>query len=121
MQRILPGALFLAAAVTIGCAPIRVSSFVERSAEFTRFHTYGWAPAEPRATEDPRLDNNPFFHDRVRRAVEEGLSAKGLHKSTSPTPDLWMRYHANMSQSFEVTARTVPTARAAPDTIAKRG
>lgn len=102
MQRIFPGALLLAAAVTIGCAPIRVSSFVEQGVEFTQFRTYEWVPAEPSATGDPRLDDNPFFHDRVRRAVEEGLTTKGLRKSISTRPDLWMRYRANMSQSFEV-------------------
>jgi hypothetical protein len=96
-----------AAAVSIlvltGCGPMNVSSYVERNTDFTQFHTYEWGPAGALSTGDPRLDNNPFFHDYFRRAVEERLGAKGLRQATSGNPDLLFHYHASMSQSFDVS------------------
>ena len=37
------------------------------------------------ATGDPRLDNNEFFQARLKAAVEKGLGARGLEKTTSGT------------------------------------
>jgi hypothetical protein len=102
MRGIHVATVVLSSIVLIGCAPIRVSTFVERGVDFAQFHTYDWAPAAPFATGDPRLDNNPFFTGHLQSAVEEGLAAKGLRKTTSSTPDVWIRYHASMSQSFAV-------------------
>ena len=66
----------LALALT-GCATMKVSSHVERGAEFTHYRTWAWAPADEQPTGDPRLDNNPFFQDRLRGAVEHEMTRKG--------------------------------------------
>ena len=86
-----------------GCAPIHVSSFAERGVDFAQFHTYGWGPAGALSTGDPRLDNNPFFHEYFQGAVEKRLAASGLQKADSSPPDILIHYHASMSQSFAVS------------------
>ena len=86
-----------------GCAPIHVSSYLERGVDFAQYHTYEWGPADRLSTGDPRLDNNPFFHDYFQGAVDKRLIGSGLRKPASGTPDLVIHYHASMSQSFQVS------------------
>ena len=86
-----------------GCAPIRVSSFMERGVDFAQFQTYDWGPATALSTGDPRLDNNPFFHDSFQGAVEKRLTESGLRHAVSGAPDLLIQYRASMSQSFSVS------------------
>lgn len=97
-------AVAIAALALAGCATMNVGSFVERGAEFSRYRTYGWGPAEALETGDPRLDNNPFFHERVRSAVDGLLAARGFERTTSGTPDLLLHYHANITQRIDVNA-----------------
>jgi hypothetical protein len=91
----------LAALAASACAPMRVNAFVERTTNFTTFRTYAWAPADQLATGDPRLDNNEFFQERVKTAVEKGLDARGLEKTTSGTADVVLHYHASVTQRVD--------------------
>jgi hypothetical protein len=87
-----------------GCATMKVSSHVERGAEFAHYRTWAWAPADAQPTGDPRLDNNPFFQDRLRGAVEHEMTRKGYVRSTLAGPaDLLLHYHVNFSKTYEVT------------------
>jgi hypothetical protein len=93
----------LALALT-GCATMKVSSHVERGAEFTHYRSWEWAPADAQPTGDPRLDNSPFFQDRLRGAVEHEMTRKGYVRSTlAGPPDLLLHYHVNFSKTYEVT------------------
>jgi hypothetical protein len=86
------------------CAPVRVNSFLERGTDFTRYHTYTWAPDDRLSTGDPRLDSHPFFLERLQADVEKQLTTRGFEKLTAGTPDLWLHYHANITQSVDVNA-----------------
>jgi hypothetical protein len=94
--------LLIAAAVLAGCATMGVSSFVDRTADFSRYHTFGWGPPDALPTGDPRLDNNPFFKDHLEGAVEKSLAARGFTRAASGTPDLLIHYHASVTQRLEV-------------------
>ena len=85
-----------------GCATMSVSSHVERGADFARYQTYDWGPADALPTGDPRLDENPFFKDHVEGAVNRRLQVKGLTQSTTGAPDLLLHYHANISNRIDV-------------------
>lgn len=76
------------------CAPMTVRSYVERGADISAYRTYNWQPVAARSTGDPRLDNNRFFHDRIRSAVDAQLTSKGYEKTASP--DVLVLYHANV-------------------------
>jgi hypothetical protein len=93
----------IASALIAGCAPtITVSSHVDRTVDFSRYHSYDWGPADALPTGDPRLDQNPFFKDHVQGAVERQLAAKGLRLTMSDAPDLLIHYHANIARRFDV-------------------
>ena len=91
-------AIGIAALILAGCATMSVGSFAERRTDFRQYRTYTWGPVAALATGDPRLDNNPFFHERVQADVERQLAMRGLEKATSAAPDLLLHYHASITQ-----------------------
>jgi hypothetical protein len=95
-------AVAIAALALTGCASMNVSSYLERENNFPRYRTYTWAPPEALDTGDPRLDNNPFFHERIQADVEIQLAAKGFEKTESGVADLMIHYHASVSQRVDV-------------------
>jgi len=92
----------VSAAVLSACATMSIGSYVERGIDFAPYQTYEWGPADALPTGDPRLDNNPFFQDHVRGAVEKELARRGLRLAGAGTGDLLIHYHANISQRIEV-------------------
>lgn len=96
------GTLALAALVLTGCATMSVNSYTERGIDFRQYRTYKFGPADTVSTGDPRLDNNPFFNQRVQADVDKELAARGFEK-TSTRPDLLVHYHVSISQRIEGT------------------
>jgi hypothetical protein len=86
----------------MGCASLTVNSYVARSFDTGRYQTYDWAAADRGPTGDPRLDNNRFFDEHVRRQIEKQLASKGFEKTTSATPDLLLHYHASVTQEIDI-------------------
>ena len=94
----------LSALALTSCASMNVNSFVERGMDLRQYHTYAWGPADAFTTGDPRLDNNPFFQERMRTAVDQALAARGFEKTASGAPDLVIHYHASVTQRIDVNA-----------------
>ena len=90
------------AIVLTACAAIHVNSYAVRGADFNRYRTYGFAPADQVSTGDPRLDNNPFFNERMQADIDKQLAARGFEKTASPTPDLLIHYHASFTWQVDV-------------------
>jgi hypothetical protein len=97
----------LSALTASACATMQVSSFVERGADITQYHTYHWAPADTQPTGDPRLDNNEFFRNRLQAQVDQRLGARGFEKSTAPA-DLVVHYHASVAQEINANGVDQP-------------
>ena len=95
-------ALMMTAAFAAGCATLTVSSHIERDANFVDYVTYDWGPPDKLPVGDPRLDNNPFFNDYVKGAIEKKLAAKGYELAMTGEPDLLIHYHASVNQRVEV-------------------
>ena len=94
----------LVAAVSAGaCAPVKVASFADSRADFASYRTYAWADDAARTTGDPRLDNNPFFHDRLQRDADIQLARRGYEKAGSGPADLTLHYYASVTQDVDVT------------------
>jgi len=78
-----------------GCAPMRVSSHVDRDLDFTRYRTFDWGPADALPAGDPRLERDAFFQDHVQGAIERNLAAKGFERAAAAaTPDVRVHFHA---------------------------
>jgi hypothetical protein len=90
------------AIAAIGCATMAVSSHVARGVDFAQFRVYDWGPADALPTGDPRLDNNEFFHDYLRGAVERQMATRGYKLADTEPVDLLLHYHANVSQRIFV-------------------
>src|SRR5579885_2608620 len=59
----------------------------DHHADFSGFKTYAWEPGTPA--------RNPLWDQRITRAIDEQLEAKGLQKvSPEANPDLVVIYHA---------------------------
>src|SRR5688572_10614289 len=89
-----------------GCASLNYSSYLERGVDLRQYRTFGWGPTGDLYTGDPRLDNNRFFDEHVRGAVEAGLAARGFAK-TDQTPDVVVQYYARALQRVEQLLRTI--------------
>jgi hypothetical protein len=81
---------------------MNVSSNIDREADFATYRTYEWGPADALPTGDPRLDDDPAFHDRFQGAVEKHLAARGLQLLVNGDSDLLIHYHANVTERIDV-------------------
>ena len=77
----LSAALAVLALGLAGCATLQVHSFVERGASLTQYHSYAWGPEGVRSTGDPRLDDNEFFEQHVRTAIDKQLAGRGFRSN----------------------------------------
>lgn len=94
----------------MACAPIAVTSFRERDVRVETYDTFGWAAVDAGVPGDPRLDNNPFFHDYLRGAIDRHLISRG-YEPTVLSPDVYVHYHASTRQKIHVTGHEPTTAR----------
>jgi hypothetical protein len=101
----LPRAVALGAAAIVslaGCAPLTVSTAVERGVDLSAYRTYAWSTQVAPPTGDPRLDGNSIFHDYLAAAIDRRLTAGGLEPRDT-APDLLVRYFAGVSQEVFTT------------------
>jgi hypothetical protein len=92
------------------CAPITVTSFTERGVDPSTYRTFAWDPTDTAVPGDPRLDNNPFFHEYVREAIDLQLIMRGYERS-GLQPDLRVHYHASSRQKTNITGLEPTTQR----------
>jgi hypothetical protein len=57
--------------------------------------TFAWNQEGDRTTGDVRLENNPFFEERLHEAVEWELSLRGIRRGDGP-PDLLIHHHLSL-------------------------
>jgi hypothetical protein len=95
----------LAAALAVSaCATLRVNAYLDRRAEFDRYHAYSWERSEAFSTGDARLDNNRFFSERVQAAVDRELRRRGLESTEPARADFTIHLHARVDQKLDTTA-----------------
>ena len=83
-----------------GCAATNVGSYLASQADLTRYHSFAWATPDHFETGDPRLDNNPFFQDRVQAAIEKELASRGVEKTAAGSAALIVHYYLNVKQQI---------------------
>jgi hypothetical protein len=101
IQLIRLATMTLALAVA-GCASLAGGAYVPEGQNLTRYRTYQWASGNPLSTGDPRLDNNRFFDERVRAAVDRELAGRRFEKAPLDRVDLVVHYHASFTQGIDV-------------------
>jgi len=69
----------------------------DRTADFSKFHTYAW-------TKGTELTDE-LNHARVTRSIDAELAAKGLTKvDAGSNPDVLVAYHASFDRNLEINA-----------------
>lgn len=89
----------LAGVAALACSTLRVSTDYDPQADFARYHTYAWLPEEPGPTGSPRLDS-PLLHERIRKAVDRALEAKGFQRTENP--DFLVRFDLTSQRKLDV-------------------
>ena len=102
---------------------MNVSSHIERDVNFAAYTTYDWGPPDNLPVGDPRLDNNPFFTERLQADIEKQLATRGLEKTGLGIPDLLIHHHESVEQRIAVPAvdREHGTCRDCPPTVYEAG
>ena len=89
----------LVALVALACSTLRVSSDYDPATDFAKFRTYAWLPEEPTPTGRPRLDS-PLLHDRIRKAIDRSLEAKGYQRTEHP--DFLVRFDLSAERKLDI-------------------
>jgi hypothetical protein len=93
--------LLLAAVLLFGgCAAVRVSQDFDETTDFTRFQSFDWAP-DPIPQSNDILMSSQLMDRRVRRAVENSLTAKGISFTPGQSPDFYVTYHIVVRSRIE--------------------
>ena len=88
-------------ALLSACASVNAGADFDPVVTLDKYRTYAWGGGDTLPVGDPRLDNNPFFDQRVRAAIDLELAARGL-QLTASKPDLLVHYHASVRQRVDV-------------------
>ncbi len=92
---------FVAAALSLACAGVRVSTDFDPGIDFARYQSFAWLDPPLRETsqsETPTPGLDPLLHNslvdqRVRSAVEQALVQRGYRKVDAPdAADFQLRY-----------------------------
>jgi hypothetical protein len=103
MQRNFQLGIAAAALLLSACATTTAGFHVDPTVDLQLFDTYDWGPRDALPVADPRLDDDPAFHDYVQGAVEKQLATRGLERvPASAAPDLLIHYHATIATRMDV-------------------
>ena len=86
----------------IHCSTLSVNTDYDESLTFSGLKTYFWLPAPRTLKDDPRVDWETLDL-RVKRAVDEVLSAKGFSRLPTGKPDFLVVYNVSLER------RVIPT------------
>ena len=95
-----------AAALTLivgACGGIQVAYDYNPEADFTRYRTFAWA--EGSGSGDDSRVNNDLVDQRFLRAIESELVSRGMEKTASGQPDVFVGYQ--MALDDRVSYQTV--------------
>ena len=87
-----------------GCAGFSIQYDFDKTVNFTSFKTYGWGTAPSRDPGRPGVPDNPIMDQRIKRAVESELAARGFRLDGSGESDFLVTpypvYRDRLVQSF---------------------
>jgi hypothetical protein len=91
--------LVIFAAALTACSSLKVSYDFDGQADFSKYKTYAFTE------ESKKLPVEQLNRERILRAIETELAAKGFTKSDD-NPDAWIDLHVKAEEKMEATATT---------------
>ncbi len=103
LNRTLQYALIVAAALLVAACsiPLSAGADFDSNVDFTRYSTFTWDEADERPTGDVRLENNPFFTERLHSAIRRELESRGI-RYDAEGPALVVHHHATVMDRVDV-------------------
>lgn len=95
--------IFVLLGLVTGCTSLPVRTDYDPEVNFAAFRHYAWLERQPAAAGDPRIDDNPLLHQRVRAAIDSGLQAAGYAAADPATADFLVSYYLTIDQMTSVT------------------
>ena len=83
-----------------GCAGIEVSTDYDPEADFTRYQTFAWMEGTGGGIDDP-LFSGDLMDQRFRRAIESELVSRGMQKTASGQPDVFVGYQVALDDRVD--------------------
>lgn len=80
---------------------ITAGSDYASTADFTGYTSFTWDEPDDRPVGDPRLENNPFFEERLHAAVAVELASAGIRQG-APGRALLVHHHATVRDRVDV-------------------
>ena len=85
------------------CTHIPVATDFNKDWDFSTVNSYAWLEPEQKLVTDPLVDND-LMAERIRRAVETELSARGMVKTDqSSDPDFLVSYQVSTKEKTRFT------------------
>jgi hypothetical protein len=84
-----------------GCSGLAVQSDWDPEADFSGFRSWAWIASSNEVSGHPLL-KSPLLHERVRRAVEAELAARGYALVAADQADFRVGYHMSLDQKLDV-------------------
>jgi hypothetical protein len=81
--------------------PTYISHDYDPDADFDRYRTFGWIDQSTMENRKQSMHMNPLVESRIQRAVNRGLSARGLTPDAE-NPDLLLVYHVGVQNITEI-------------------
>ncbi len=90
------------AVVVAGCqTTIRAGADFDPGVDFSRYSTFTWDETDEGPTGDPRLDDSPFFAQRLHGAIVWELSTRGIREDRD-SPGLTVHHHFTVRDRVQV-------------------
>lgn len=89
------------ALIVAACSSLKVTYDYDKQAEFARYKTYAYSE------DAQKLPVGDLNRDRILKAIDTEMAAKGFSKSDNP--DVLIDIHVRAEQKVDATATTTPT------------
>ena len=95
------GALAVTAAVAACGLGVVAGADFSPSIDFTEYSSFTWDEPDDRPVGDPRLENNPFFEERLHGAIAVELAERGIRQGAQGS-GLIVHHHATVRSRVDV-------------------
>jgi hypothetical protein len=85
----------------LGCSGITVNSDYDPATDFTPLRSFAWIESQGPAGAPPG-PSQPLFDQRVRNAVDDSLSQRGMKKVDRAAADFLVQYYISVDKKLQV-------------------
>ena len=85
-----------------GCNTIEVSAEYDEQRNFAQIRTFDWLSRLQNEPEEQDKDN-PFIKQKIQRAIEDNLAAKGIKRQDSGDVDVYIEFYGKVEKDTYIS------------------